>query len=72
MKKVLAKDLSDLIKVSVANPTPEKVNDMLDFCQENRILFCKFDSTYDFNGNFQTNFYFGDAELAIIFKLKFC
>jgi len=60
-----------LVIVEIKRPTSEKVNDMLDFCLENRIHLARFSEQYDEFGNNTSVFHFYDDEFALIFKLKF-
>jgi hypothetical protein len=60
-----------LIKVEVVNPTNEKVNDMLDFCLENRAYLAGFSEEHLGEDQTTAVFHFIDEEFAVVFKLKF-
>ncbi len=64
-------EITRLVIVEIKSPTPEKVNDMLDFCLENRIHLARFSEQYDVSGKNTSIFHFYDDEFALVFKLKF-
>jgi hypothetical protein len=60
-----------LVIVEVKRANAEKVNDMLDFCQENRIHLARFSEECCEFGHSTCIFHFYDDEFALVFKLKF-
>jgi hypothetical protein len=61
----------DLVRVDIVNPSDEKVNDMLDYCQENSISLERFINDFYIDGISVAIFIFYNEHDALAFKLKF-
>jgi hypothetical protein len=61
--------------INIRDPTEEKLNEMVDYCNDNNMSLVKFEnidvSDFSFDTDQLAIFHFGISEDAAVFKLKF-